>query len=149
MKLGHHADAFAEALGGDGLDPGKLGRGGAQPLGRDVCGASRRCDHGVLPGALLQCTADHPPTANFGCQARSPPPCRRPGALARVGACDPGAAMSDVFISYARSTEAQAERIGEALVALGYGVWRDDALPPHRAYGEVIEERLKAAKAVV
>jgi adenylate cyclase len=33
--------------------------------------------------------------------------------------------------------------------ALGYGVWRDDELPAHRAYAEVIEERLAAAKAVV
>src|SRR5579863_4190462 len=57
--------------------------------------------------------------------------------------------MSDVFISYARSTEAQARQIGDALRALGYGVWRDDELPAHRAYSEVIEERLKAAKAVV
>ena len=33
--------------------------------------------------------------------------------------------------------------------ALGYGVWRDDELPAHRAYAEVIEERLQPAKAVV
>ncbi len=57
--------------------------------------------------------------------------------------------MSDIFISYARSTEAQARRIAEALRAAGYGVWRDDELPAHRAYAEVIEERLKAARAVV
>jgi adenylate cyclase len=57
--------------------------------------------------------------------------------------------MSEIFISYARSTEAQAEKIADALRALGYGVWRDDELPAHRAYSEVIEERLKAAKAVV
>jgi adenylate cyclase len=57
--------------------------------------------------------------------------------------------MSDVFISYARSTEAQARQIGKSLRALGYGVWRDDELPAHRAYAEVIEERLRAAKAVV
>src|ERR1700722_14915941 len=57
--------------------------------------------------------------------------------------------MSDVFISYARSTAAQAELVAAALRALGYGVWRDDELPAHRAYAEVIEERLKAAKAVV
>jgi adenylate cyclase len=57
--------------------------------------------------------------------------------------------MSEVFISYARSTEAQAQRIGAALAALGYAVWRDDALPAHRAYAQVIEERLKEAKAVV
>ena len=57
--------------------------------------------------------------------------------------------MSDIFISYARSTEPQAEQAAEALRAVGYGVWRDDALPAHRAYAEVIEERLKAAKAVL
>src|SRR5499427_8690722 len=57
--------------------------------------------------------------------------------------------MSDVFISYARPAEAQAKRIAEALRGLGYGVWRDDELPAHRNYGDVIEERLKAAKAVV
>jgi adenylate cyclase len=57
--------------------------------------------------------------------------------------------MSDIFISYARSTEADARRIVEALRALGYDVWRDDELPAHRAYAEVIEERLQTAKAVV
>src|SRR5215831_15365658 len=57
--------------------------------------------------------------------------------------------MSDVFISYARPAEAEAKRIAEALRGLGYGVWRDDELPAHRDYSEVIEERLRAAKAVV
>ena len=57
--------------------------------------------------------------------------------------------MSDIFISYARSTEREANDIAQALRALGYGVWRDDALPAHRDYSEVIEERLRAAKAVV
>ena len=32
---------------------------------------------------------------------------------------------------------------------LGYSVWRDDDLPAHRSYAEVIEERLTVAKAVV
>ncbi len=57
--------------------------------------------------------------------------------------------MSDIFISYARSTADQAQAIAEALRGLGYGVWRDDELPAHRAYAEVIEERLRSAKAVV
>ena len=57
--------------------------------------------------------------------------------------------MTDIFISYARGTADQAHRVAEALRGLGYGVWRDDELPAHRAYAEVIEERLKAAKAVV
>jgi adenylate cyclase len=57
--------------------------------------------------------------------------------------------MSDVFVSYARSTEADAMKIAAALRAKGYSVWRDDEIPAHRAYADVIEERLKAARAVV
>ena len=57
--------------------------------------------------------------------------------------------MADVFISYARPDEAQAERVAETLRASGYRVWRDDELPAHRAYAEVIEERLASAKAVI
>ena len=57
--------------------------------------------------------------------------------------------MSDVFVSYARADEPQAKSIAEALRAEGYAVWRDDELPAHRAYADVIEERLKAADAVV
>jgi adenylate cyclase len=57
--------------------------------------------------------------------------------------------MSEIFVSYARSTVAQAKAIAEGLRALGYSVWRDDDLPAHRDYSEVIEERLRAAKAVV
>ena len=57
--------------------------------------------------------------------------------------------MADVFISYARPDEPFAERVADALRVEGYGVWRDDELPAHRAYAEVIEERLKSAKAVV
>jgi predicted ATPase/class 3 adenylate cyclase len=57
--------------------------------------------------------------------------------------------MSDVFISYARSTEQEAKQVTDALRALGYGVWRDDELPAHRAYTKVIDEKLRAAKAVV
>src|SRR5580658_2299763 len=77
--------------------------------------------------------------------------------LARVRAASLGSArrwtgsqpMSDIFISYARSTASQAHTVAEALRALGYDVWRDDELPAHRPYAEVIAERLKAAKAVV
>src|SRR3982751_6579225 len=57
--------------------------------------------------------------------------------------------MADVFVSYARPDEEQAKRVTDALRAAGYKVWRDDELPAHRAYADVIEERLKAAKAVV
>ncbi len=57
--------------------------------------------------------------------------------------------MTDVFVSYARSDEPQSKRVAETLRAAGYAVWCDDELPAHRAYADVIEERLKAAKAVV
>jgi adenylate cyclase len=57
--------------------------------------------------------------------------------------------MSDIFISYARSTAQQAQTVADALRALGYQVWSDDQLPAHRGYADVIEERLRAAKAVV
>jgi class 3 adenylate cyclase/tetratricopeptide (TPR) repeat protein len=57
--------------------------------------------------------------------------------------------MSDVFISYARSTEAQARAAAAALRALGYSVWVDEDLPTHRAYADVIAEQLASAKAVV
>jgi len=57
--------------------------------------------------------------------------------------------MSDIFISYARSTADQAQAVAEALRGLGYGVWRDDEIPANRAYADVIAERLATAKAVV
>jgi len=57
--------------------------------------------------------------------------------------------MADIFVSYGRSTEAEAQQVAEALRGGGYSVWRDDELPAHRAYGDVIEERLRGAKAVV
>src|SRR4029453_2464857 len=57
--------------------------------------------------------------------------------------------MTDVFVSYARQDEGEAQRVSNALRAGGYEVWRDDELPAHRTYADVIEERLKSARAVV
>jgi adenylate cyclase len=57
--------------------------------------------------------------------------------------------VADVFISYARSAEGHAQLVADELRGLGYGDWRDDELPAHRAYSEVLEERLASAKAVV
>jgi adenylate cyclase len=57
--------------------------------------------------------------------------------------------MSDIFISYARSTSAKAHLVAEALRGLGYAVWRDDDLPAHRSYTDVIEEQVASAKALV
>ena len=57
--------------------------------------------------------------------------------------------MSDVFLSYARSTEPQVKDIAQALRAEGFSVWRDDEIPAHKPYAEVIEERLRSSKAVL
>ena len=57
--------------------------------------------------------------------------------------------MTDVFVSYAHSDGAVAERVADALRSDGFRVWRDDELPAHRAYVDVIQERLTAAAAVV
>jgi TolB-like protein/tetratricopeptide (TPR) repeat protein len=57
--------------------------------------------------------------------------------------------MTDIFISYARSTAAQAKRVADALRGLGYAVWWDDDMPAHGAFADMIEQRLVAAKAVV
>ena len=57
--------------------------------------------------------------------------------------------MSHVFISYARPDEPVAILVADGLRADGFAVWRDDELPAHRAYADVIEERLHSAQAVV
>lgn len=57
--------------------------------------------------------------------------------------------MGSVFVSYARANEAQARTVAERLRLQGHTVWRDDQLPAHRTYADVIEERLHAATAVV
>ena len=57
--------------------------------------------------------------------------------------------MPHVFISYARSDEPLAKQIADELRGAGFEVWRDDELPAHRPYAEVIEERINDASAVV
>ncbi|HTK59480.1 MAG TPA: TIR domain-containing protein [Sphingomicrobium sp.] len=57
--------------------------------------------------------------------------------------------MSGVFVSYCRPSAQVAEQVASALSSLGYEVWRDEQLPAHRAYGDVIEEKLRSARAVV
>ncbi len=57
--------------------------------------------------------------------------------------------MSHVFISYARPDEDLVSLVADGLRESGFEVWRDDQLPAHRSYAEVIEERINGAKAVV
>ena len=57
--------------------------------------------------------------------------------------------MPGVFVSYCRTSAQVAEQVASALSTMGYDVWRDDQLPAHLSYGEVIEEKLCSAHAVV
>ncbi len=57
--------------------------------------------------------------------------------------------MTDIFISFARSMEASADRIKAALKDAGYPVWSDADLPANLDYADVIEEKLRSARAVV
>ena len=57
--------------------------------------------------------------------------------------------MSDVFVSYARESEAFAARVAEGLKAAGYDVWWDTHLLPHNAFAQSIEHEVRAAKAVL
>lgn len=57
--------------------------------------------------------------------------------------------MADVFLSYARGSLAEARSIAAGLRSAGFSVWFDEHLPAHRAYSEVIEEQLDAARAVL
>ena len=57
--------------------------------------------------------------------------------------------MVDVFISYSRDNQAVVRRLAEAVAGEGYSVWWDAELPPHLSYGDVITEKIGAAKAAI
>lgn len=57
--------------------------------------------------------------------------------------------MVDVFISYSRADEDAVRRLAHKIESEGYDVWWDAELPPHKSYGEVIEEKVGSAKAAV
>lgn len=55
----------------------------------------------------------------------------------------------DIFISYSREDRAAVRYIAESFAADGMNVWWDAALQSGQTFDEVIEQRLKEAKAVV
>lgn len=57
--------------------------------------------------------------------------------------------MADIFISYASSDRDRARLLAGALEQHGWSVWWDRVIPPGRAFDEVIEEALNAARCVV
>ena len=55
----------------------------------------------------------------------------------------------DIFLSYSREDRAAVRHIAESFEAEGFAVWWDAALQSGQTFDEVIEQRLKEAKAVV
>jgi hypothetical protein len=56
---------------------------------------------------------------------------------------------TDVFLSYSRDDRAAVRHIADSFAAEGINVWWDAALQSGQTFDEVIEQRLKEAKAVV
>ena len=56
---------------------------------------------------------------------------------------------TDIFISYTREDREVVRRFAQALTDERYRVWWDGALHSGETFDEVIEEQLRAAKAVV
>ncbi len=57
--------------------------------------------------------------------------------------------MSDIFISYSSQDRPVAERVRAALVAAGYGVFWDQAIPPGKDWDSWIRDELTGARLVV
>jgi tetratricopeptide (TPR) repeat protein len=57
--------------------------------------------------------------------------------------------MADVFLSYARADFPAAKAIAARLKDHGFSVWFDENLPAHRAFADVIQEELEAARSVL
>lgn len=57
--------------------------------------------------------------------------------------------MSDIFISYSREERSAARHFAECFAAEGFTVWWDAVLRSGETFDEVIENELRAAKAVV
>lgn len=56
---------------------------------------------------------------------------------------------NDIFISYSREDRAAARHFAESFAGEGFSVWWDAALRSGQTFDEVIEQELRAAKAVV
>lgn len=57
--------------------------------------------------------------------------------------------MADVFLSYARSDAAAAERIARGLSKAGWSVWFDREIPAHETFADTIASELEKAGAVL
>jgi len=57
--------------------------------------------------------------------------------------------MNDIFISYGSADRAKAQKYADALESLGWSVWWDREIPLGKAFDQVIEEELNAARCVI
>ena len=57
--------------------------------------------------------------------------------------------MNDIFISYDSADRATAQKYADALESLGWSVWWDREIPLGKAFDQVIEEELTAARCVI
>jgi len=57
--------------------------------------------------------------------------------------------MNDIFISYASEDRATAHKFAGALESLGWSVWWDREIPLGKAFDQVIEQELNAARCVI
>lgn len=57
--------------------------------------------------------------------------------------------MNDIFVSYANGDRAVAQKLADALEALGWSVWWDREIPFGKPFDQVIEEELNAARCVI
>src|SRR5690349_23699236 len=57
--------------------------------------------------------------------------------------------MNDIFISYANADRPVAQQLADALEALGWSVWWDREIPFGKAFDQVIEQELNAARCVI
>jgi hypothetical protein len=57
--------------------------------------------------------------------------------------------MNDIFISYDSTDRGTAQKYADALESLGWSVWWDREIPLGKAFDQVIEEELNAARCVI
>jgi len=57
--------------------------------------------------------------------------------------------MNDIFLSYGSADRATAQKYADALESLGWSVWWDREIPLGKAFDQVIEEELNAARCVI
>ncbi len=120
------------------------GQVGSDHQVRRPAGAARSC-HSVASPA----PGRRSPIAAIGAHHRTRATSTGTVACASSHLINPGARVTDIFLSYNREDQARAKLFAEAFEAQGFEVWWDVGLRTGEAYDQVTESALKTAKAVV